>query len=197
MMVLDTLLAGIWFVNVYVPATRLDVRASGEEPKQLLSASGVGAQFGYGFTPSIEAFAEYETNYSFQTRNVYLNGFDAGTRFYLMGEKGTLSQNALVSSFVAPRNSIALSLIGLQRSFNLQEGTTSATTQKKNGIVLDKAYALTGNFFAFGSSLSFERVVVGQNLRLVCEALAAQSLSVTTAIKFTLFQGRLGLSYQM
>lgn len=193
-MVLESLLAGIWFVNVYVPSTLLDIRASSEKPQTIFTPTGVGAQFGYGFSENIAAFGEYEFNYNLQTQNVYLSGFDAGAKIYLAGGLGVATQNELISSFVAPKNSLAFSIVGLQRSFNL---TQPNTIKKADGIVLAKPYQLTGNFFALGSGLTLERVIVNQNLRFVLELLAARSLSVSTAIKFNLYQGRIGLTYQM
>lgn len=193
-MVLDSLLAGIWFLNVYCPMTVLEVRASGEELQRLSTFTALGANFGYGFSEDIAAFGEYELNYNAQTQNVYLSGFDAGAKFYLAGGMGVATKNPLISAFAAPKNSLALSVLGLQREFNLTKGNV---TKSPGGIVLSKSYSSVGSFIAMGAMVSFERVIVSQKLRLVADVLAARSLSVTTSIKFNVFQGRLGLTYQM
>lgn len=193
-MVLDSLLAGIWFLNVYCPMTVLEVRASGEATQRLSTVTALGANFGYGFSEDLAAFGEYELNYNTQTQNVYLSGFDAGAKFYLAGGMGVATKNPFISAFVAPKNSLAFSVLGLQREFNLAKANI---TKSPGGIVLAKSYSPVGSFIAMGAMFSFERVIVSQKLRLVADVLAARSLSVTTSIKFNVFQGRLGLTYQM
>lgn len=184
------------FVSFFYPITFVTFTPQEGTPIDTSSGTGAGASIQYGLNSEIFLTAGYSLNLSLQNKNVFLSGWEAGARYYLLGGSGTPEKSAGHDGFLAPKYSFYVSSGIAGRSFDI-----SSQASKRTDIIIDtnktRTFNAQGSYLSVTGGAGVETLLLSPRIRVGVGAIFGMSISSSTSISTTETQLQLSVGYQI